>query len=432
MATGMNMVINTVAKMVRRHRTSDLDLGSLRRRRPTEWGIRLALALIAAWLGYVAVMQSVAMSVQIGSPITAHRLAPGNGFITGQLSAEFSLPDASNPERARSIDLARLALLQDPTSVDAAVTLAGHAQLNGDTASARRLFAYSQILSRHDLRTQSWAIQDAGARGSVPDTLRHYDTILRTSQDATTVLYPALASAISDPKIRAALVKTLSHQPSWTQGFIGYVGANSPDPEATASFFLALQRAQVQVADSAAAAVVNALISKQQFNRAWSYYASTRKGADRRTSRDPKFAANIDTPTPFDWTPSNDDSISATIQRSGRGGVFTFAAPASIGGEVLQQVEMLAPGDYVLEGRSEDVEQPTESMQPYWSLVCQGARELGRSSLSNSTAGNGHFSARFTVPVGCPVQILALNARPSSNVSGVSGQIDWVLLRPAE
>lgn len=405
-------------------------MGRLRfvpKRDPKEWAVRSALALSAVWLCYLAVTQSLAMALQSSQLDRAHMMAPNNGFITGLWSRSLSGPEATPADRNRSDSIAKLALLQDPTSVEAVATLGLNAQIKWDTAAARRDFAYSQLLSRRDFQTQIWAIQDAGVRGDIPAALKHYDIALRVSPEGPN-LYPALAYAIIDPAVRQELVKTLAGQPSWAQGFIDYVGANGRDPLATASFFQSLRRAGVPVSDGATAGVVNALVSAKMIDQAWSYYESARRVASREMLRNSDFSVELDAPSVFDWVPMNDGSISSSIQRSGKGGVFTFAAPPSIGGVVLQQLQLLQPGDYVLAGRSSDIDQSDDSM-PYWSLSCQNGHELGRINVPNSNTANGRFAGTFMVPSDCPVQLLNLNIRPSSSISGVSGQIDQVVLR---
>jgi hypothetical protein len=272
-------------------------------------------------------------------------------------------------------------------------------------------------------------IQDAVIRNDIPDAIRHYDILLRTSTAVSTVLFPALASAIIDPNVRSALVGALSNHPNWGNGFIDYLAGNGSDPQPTVALFRDLRRAGILVNDGDSALVISALVAAGDADDGWSYYQSVRPGADRRMSRDPRFNARLDRPAPFDWTPINEGGISTSIQQGDKGGVFVFQAPPSVGGVMLRQLQMLPAGEYVLDGRSEGIDQPVNS-RPYWTLSCHSGRELGRIPLPNSTVWNGRFSGRFTVPADCPIQVLALNALPSNSISGVEGQIDWTILRP--
>ncbi|WEK44376.1 MAG: hypothetical protein P0Y64_06105 [Candidatus Sphingomonas colombiensis] len=399
--------------------------GILLRRSAGEWGARIALALFAAMVGAWSVMQSLAYSERGVTPELAHRLAPGDGRITALLSEKLSGPEATTAQRAEADGLARLALRQDPTAVPAAATLGIDAQIRGDTAQARRVFAYAQMLSRRDLRTQLWAIEDTVSRGDVAEALRQYDITLRTSTYGSDLLFPVMVNAIADPAIRNALIHTLAARPAWTQSFIEYA-ANGADPRTVSTLFAGLRRVGVPISGNARAVLVNALLKDNFYDEAWAYYASIRPGADRRMSRDPHFTATLDTPSPLDWVAINDAGISAVIQ----GGVFDFSAPASVGGPMLRQMQLLPVGNYVLRGRSQNLDQPPGS-RPYWTLTCQDGRELGHVEIPNSAQGGGNFTGRFSVLAGCAVQYLMLVARSSDAVAGVSGQIDRVQLAPA-
>lgn len=403
---------------------------SLEGRSPVQWGVRILLAIGAGFLGYGAVAHSLAYTLRGGAIERAHLLAPHDGRFTALLSEKRAGATATAAERVEADRLARLALIQDPTAVAAIATLGINAQIRGDTAAARRLFAFSHKLSRRDLRTRLWLIEDAVGREDVDGALRNYDIALRTSRHAPDLLFPVLANAISDPEIRASLERTLAAQPVWTQGFIDFIPANGPDPRATARLFKGLGRAGVPLSEAARTSIINVLVAHRFVDDAWSYYASQHRGADLRRSRDPRFTASPDHPSLFDWVPAaGNPGILASIQRGEEGGIFDFAAPPSVGGALLQQLQMLPPGSYVLEGLSSGIDQP-ESSLPYWTLSCLEGRELGRVALPNSAQAKGRFAGRFIVPEGCPVQYLRFAARPSNKASGTSGQLHQALLRP--
>lgn len=398
------------------------------RRSATEWGVRSGLALGAAVLGYISVTHTLAYTVRVDTTEHAHMLAPGDGRITALAAQRLAGVGASPADRNRSDALARLALQQDPVAVVAVTTLGLNAQVKGNTASARRLFAYAGRLSRRELQTQLWAIEDGVGRSDVPTILYNYDIALRTSQNASEILFPILASALGDPEIRGALVKTMIGRPVWGPSFINFASANASS-EAATSFFRRLSRVGLPITDEPRARLVASMIKQGNVSEAWAYYATFRRGANRRSSRDPKFAADTASPTPFDWVPANDDGITTSIQRNGSLGVFDFAAPSSVGGALLRQVQMLLPGEYTLVGHSMAIDQEPNA-RPYWSLTCNDGRELGRFEVPNSAQGNGRFNGRFLVPSNCAVQTLMLVARPVDSVNGLSGQIDHVMIAP--
>jgi len=399
------------------------------RRSTGEWLVRGLITLVALLLAYVSLSQTLASVVRRGNPERALALAPNDGRSAAALAQKLSGPEASARQRARASALARSALREDPTTAAAASTLGLNIQLTGDATRARRLFAYAERLSRRDLQTQIWAIEDAVARGDVSGALRHYDIALRTSRDASGLLFPVLATAIAEPGVRQALATTLLGRPAWAASLIDYLAATGPEPRATAALFTQLRRGGIMINPAASAGVINALVARGALDDAWRYYASLRGVTDRGRSRDPGFAANLDAPSSFDWVPINASGSSASIQRTEKGGLVDFSAASSVGGTLLQQVQLLPPGNYRLDGHSIAIEQPAGAA-PFFSLTCQGGQQLGRVEVPNSAVAGGRFSGRFNVPPGCPIQVLMLVAQPSTAVGGLSGQLDRVSLTP--
>lgn len=399
------------------------------RRSVTEWTVRCILAAATLGMGWVSVANTLGYSLHRADPERAHALAPRDGRITAQLARELASAEANSVDRLRADLLARQALRQDPTAVAAIATLGLNAQVRGDTAGARRSFTYAERLSRRDLQTQLWAIEDAVGRGDIPGALRHYDIALRTSRNAPDLLFPVLGSAITESSVRDSLIKRLAAKPIWGTDFVAYVAGNSPYPSATASLFLALRKSSVPVPEQADTKLIVELVARNELELAWSYYSRIRVGVDRRRSRDPRFTADLSFPSPFDWVPINDAGTSASIQRSDEAGQFDFSAPASVGGPLLQQLQLLPPGNYRIDGHSIGIDQPPAAV-PYWTLTCPSGRELGRVAVPNSNEAGGAFAGRFSVPSDCTVQTLTLIARPSNALGGLSGQIDRVQLSP--
>lgn len=403
--------------------------GFLKRRRLV-WGLRAAVALITAAVGYISVTRTLAGVLEDRDPARAHALAPNDARVAAALAEKKFTDNPDGNPLSATAQLARRAILRDPTTVKAVSTLGFQAQMRGDTAKARRTFDYAQMLSRRHLTTQLWEIENAVSRGAVAETLRHYDIALRTSKRAPDALFPVLGSAISEQEVRDDLIVLLRQRPLWAGDFVGFVAAGGTDPKAVAQLFQGLRGSGVPITAEAVSFLVNRLIDVGEIDDAWRYYASARGVSDRRMSRDPSFGSNLSTPSVFDWVPNNDAGIVTSFQRGPSGGVFDFATSSGIGGMLLQQLQLLPPGNYRLEGRSAGIEQPAGSL-PYWTLSCRGGGEIGRVVVPNSTQAGGRFAGSFTVPAQCPLQTLGLVVRSSDAVGGVSGQILQVRLRPS-
>lgn len=397
-------------------------------RSSAEWGSRLLLATIAMFLAYIVVTRTLATVLVSREPQRAYMIAPNDGRIAGTWSAYLSGITANQAQPARSDAVARSALLRDPTAVAAVATLGLNAQVRGDTARARQIFAYSAKLSRRDLRTQLWTIEDAVDRNDVPAALRQYDITLRTARSGGELLYPILASAITDPNIRRELIRTLDAGTPWGNDFVIYAAAASRNPKAIVQLLTGMKQAGIIVPESAQQRAVDALIGAADFDNAWSYYSSIRFGADRSGSRDSRFTGGYAAPTQFDWTVIDTDGTSSTIQADPQGGRFDFVVSGNAQGALLRQVQLLSAGNYALEGKVVGID-PSNGVLPYWLLSCRDGRELGRVEI----ATNGRFTGTMRVPAqGCVAQTLTLMARPSNEIPGVAGQVTEARLRPVQ
>ncbi|RYD24497.1 MAG: hypothetical protein EOP89_11300, partial [Lysobacteraceae bacterium] len=184
------------------------------RRSGVEWSVRAVLALLAVTLGYIGVTQSLANLMKARKPSWAYELAPSDGRMAGSFAKARLLAEPGTSRRARAGQLAQRALRQDPMVVPAVITLGLMAQLDGNILQARRLFRFSDRLTRRDQQAHLWAIQDEVEQGDIPAALRRYDLALRTSRTAPDLLFPVLASASAEPEVMTELVKTLAARPA--------------------------------------------------------------------------------------------------------------------------------------------------------------------------------------------------------------------------
>ena len=416
--------------MGRRRRKRGLKSEFARRSR-REWSIRIGLAFGALVLGYFSTAHSLANVIAKVDPATAYAIAPGNGVIAAKYAQEAFTIAPTMEANSKPADLARRALLADPTAVEALTVLGFQAQLRGEVARADRIFSYSTALSRRELRPRIWAIEKAVDRGDVADALRNYDIALRTSNSAARDLYPTLAAALSEPRIRADLLTILANDPVWGDGFLAYAATSGVEPEGAVALFREGRKVGLEVDDDLSFALVNVLVSQNKFENAWAYYKSFRPQAQRNRSRDPGFAMQADDGAAFDWRVGHDARLGAAILRNGKGGLLDFAVPPSTGGQLVRQTQLLPAGKYRLVGRSSGLDQPRTS-RPYWVLTCSDGREMGRFSVPNSDERGGRFSGQFTVAQDCDAQTLSLVARASDDIMGVTGQILEAQLVPEQ
>ena len=396
---------------------------------PLIWAGRAVLGITALATAYFAGAQSLATAMRRGHEEQAYALAPWDAQIIGRYARSIVSTAPGRSTFSRAHLLARKALTREATEIDAIVALGMEAQLRGDVDAARTFFGFAQTLSRRELQTQLWSIEDAVARGDVPHALQQYDITLRTSKTARGILFPILASAIADSAIAEATARTLAGKPRWTSDFIYYVAKQGTDPVAATRLFARLKRLGVTVSDAANAALIDALIGKRLYMQAWSVYADFHSGSSRLQSRDPHFANNQGSRSAFDWQLLGDDGVSTAIERSDNGNVLTFSTTSGAAGLMARQLQLLPPGDYIVRGRSARIDLP-EAARPFLQLSCLDGRPLQKVDLPNSNLQGGGFKGRLMVPRDCPVQYLSLIARPYDMGSRIEGEISEIALLP--
>lgn len=396
-----------------------------------EWIVRGAIALAAALVGIASVSNTIANGITKFDPMRAMALAfgPGSGMMLGNAAEQLFMLEPSADENSEAAQMARSALLADATAADAAGVLALQAQLRGDINLGRRLFKYSRELSRRELQTHIWAIEEAVKRGDIDNAIINYDLALRTSKKSRELLFPILASAISEPKVSSRLLDTMAGRPVWGKDFIDFLTASGKNPKVAVSFVESGKDIDLPVDDTNRSNLVNALAEQGLFWDAWKYYASFRPNVSREKSRNATFSSIIQQPAVFDWTPVNSDGVAVSIIAGDGGGEVDFSVTPSTGATLLRQIQVLPAGDYRFEGRTRNIEQP-ESSRPYWVISCSNGPEITRMTIPNSGMDDSGISRQFSIPSGCAVQALSLVARPSDHITGVSGQITRAQIVP--
>lgn len=394
------------------------------------WVARGALALGLLVLAYQGTVGSLANAVAKVDPARAAALAPDSGVVLARYAQDSFARAPSKDPQSLPARLARRALLADATAADALTVLGFQARLRGDKALADEVFGYSLALSRRELRPRLWAIEEAVEKGDIAAALRNYDIALRTSRDAAGMLYPTLGAALSEPRIRAELIRILATKPAWTEEFAEYVARRGIEPVGFIALLAEGRSLGLNVPDELRAHVVNALVSQDKPDQAWAFYRSYRDNVQRDRSRDPAFTYGGAVRAAFDWQTAVDTRLSVAILSEGKKGLLDFSVPPNSSGELVRQYQVLPKGEYRLHGRSRGLVQP-ENSRPFWVLSCADGRELGRVVVSDSRTNDGRFAGRFTVPQECRVQILSLMARPNEDIMGMAGQIERVELLPA-
>jgi len=312
-------------------------------------GIALAAALVGTF--YVVLGVTGAGVFQYRAPDLVRQL--GWTSAEAQAAQALRLADPRAPARAHAeaSELARAALRRDPTSVAAVRALGLVAAENNEVDRATRLFRYAEKLSRRDLTTELWLIEDAVRRNNVPDALVHYDRAMKTSLPIRSSLFPILRRALEDPAVRKAFVPILARHPNWRYHFLlEFVGDRKVSPVA---LYEVLRRARLDPQSPGEMellpSALTRLVSAGEFDRAEDLFRHT-GGRSVPGLRNGGFD---DAPStiPFDWQLSADPDLAVSLEPATNGGTGMVLAWMSrdVGGlEVARQFLRLTPGPYRL------------------------------------------------------------------------------------
>ncbi|QDZ06974.1 hypothetical protein FPZ24_05335 [Sphingomonas panacisoli] len=388
--------------------------------------IRCLIGLVLVGAGYLAIIRNVAAAWSKADPVSAMSVFGGDARVMARAAQVMMERPAANGSQAAAVALARKALSRDGTAVSAVDTLGLSAALAGNNSVANNWFAYSERLSRRDLPTQLYLLEKAVNDGNVKEALRHYDIALRSANDSgTSLLFPILRNATSDPLIRRELAQTLRGKPIWSSGFLVDLVRNGPDYSAAAELLLDARRGGLPIEPDLDETLLGNLVARGETASAWQYYKSIHPAAARVLIRNGTFKSVGAASTPFDWqlVPGSGVSVELGAGQDDRG--LDYRLSPTVVATVARQTLLLPPGRYRLDSVLREASQMLKS-GPYWELKCGDERSLASLEMGGPIENSKKFSIDFTVPPKCETQSLALTVRASDDVQGATGLVDSV------
>lgn len=317
-----------------------------------------------------------------------------------------------SPTRLRALELQRDALASirsQAINPEAFRTLAFSKDVLGDPAGAARLMTFSHQLSRRDLLTQIWLIEQKVRSGDLPGALHHYDVALSVSTDSAELLFPILAEALTDDRIRRAFVSKFKEDPDWLAPFVGFFLEKRSDPQ---TLFNMVARAGGMPRQKAFAPFESWLLSRLA-NEGWPdaariYYrslAGARLDIVNRASFDaddvsPRFA-------PLTWDLAESADYGASIEQQEHANVMRLAAQPGERAIVARKLFFLPSGTRSLKIVYRGDSGGGAAMVSMMCLKRNGATEFMRQSL-NVSQGRHVLETALPVPVGCLAQRLQM------------------------
>jgi tetratricopeptide (TPR) repeat protein len=365
-------------------------------------GLRLvaliAIALVSLWLslavttGLVYAPRDPAVSV------------PGWHSATAEAEAAVAL--LQQGQQASDLDrvsvMADRALRRDPLNVVAARALGAVAAFREQQDTARRWLEYAQWLSRRDLPTQLWLIEDAVAQGNIDLALRHYNIALNTNRSSESVLFPILIAASADSQVAKPLASLVQKRPLWWERFIDALISNSTSPAGLVTLMeaahLDIDRANEQ---QLAFRTIQRLFQINAEPEAFAFYQRV-SGSGQVTVRNGSFENGNPLP-PFDWELTDQPDLSAGItvgpdKQHPR--ALRLTSSNGKGGKAAHQMLHLRPGRYLLSALV-GAEQSDILQRPRIRVSCRGGHPGWLVDLPFSAPG-GEKGTSITQPFSVP------------------------------
>jgi O-antigen ligase len=388
-----------------------------RRQRARRWPYAAA-ALAAAAIGAQVMTIYVAQAaVRKGNGTTGASLRPQNGPGLA-LAAEEQLKAHQNAE-ARN--LATEAIRRAPLSAVALRVLATLDDLEhrGGMAAWR----VASATGWRDTATQYWAMQQALLNKEYDTAAIRADALLRTSNEDNRERLGTIRAVSANAPFRKALIGRMLLDPPWRSAYFA-VPANASDQQvagvySTLAELLAMHR---PVAGPDSRSVMAALIARKHYDQAIAVHraispASGAAGPIAGLDFNNSAEYYIDQATPFDWNVSSSGGSIASVEQSGNQRVLVLETD---GRELYQPVRKylaLEPGryrlGYAMRGAIDTPEtfgigiRCADSVQPL----------AGSSAADLPGSGPVERAMDFVVPAGCPLQLLAFEAKATGEVA---------------
>lgn len=391
------------------------------------------ILIVAAMVGWVATATTLATIVRRSDPVAAMRWwDDAETLASGAMALLQQNQSRATVERARA--LALRAAEREPVNVAAVRTLGIIADLDRRPNEARRYFLYAERLSRRDLPTQLWLIEDNVRRNQVEGALRHYDRALRASRGTRGALLPVLVRASGDPSVIEPLTRLVSGRPPWWPMFADQLvreGRSMPGLFRV-SRGLRLDPG-IEEERQLLARFLGRLADAGDFGSAYSLYAQAREpGGMSELLRDGGFEASGPYLPPFDWQLTDEPDLAAIRRPSEirRGTSLALEANNGRGGDVARQLLALPPGRYRISLLAGGEGVP--SSRPMLSVRCAGeGQQLMRLELPSDAETGTRTGAEFRVASAeCRYQWLAISARSETDGSDARAWVDDITIRP--
>lgn len=383
-------------------------------------GLTIAGALaLAALSGAV----SIAGITRNDRPDIALLLLPFDAVANARM-ADILLQSQPPGPRDQIIAHAQASLVRTPLSPSAARILGLVAGDQAPGGVAERRIRFADRLSRRDLGTNLWLIEEAVKRNDVAGALDRYDIALRTTPLAHGVLYPVLAGALADSEfVEPFIAMTRRRNPTWLADFLPWALQKGGATENVAAIVSRLPAAWASRDRILAVTTLGQLVGEKRFAAAARFLdapvAQAAGSGGLVSTRRLIPLADGRGLAPFSWSLAASSDLGAEADGTG---ASAWAGNGTTGAAVSRLLA-LPPGTYRLRAGWRSIEGEGSAA---WTLTCAG--EEGR-YLSTLRAPS--VAVLFQVSADCPAQTLQLVLTPGTSSSELKVSVSNPAIDPA-
>ncbi len=382
------------------------------------------IIIIGGWLAWQVVTTGVAgLAVRSANPALLAAFGTPAHPDAGAMLAERLLVAGNKTAAAQT---AYRMVLADPSN-DRALRVLGLAkEAAGDRDAGATIMRQAAGLGWRDTPTQLWALRDAAMRDDAITVMQRADALARRNRSPELTQAVFLA-ALNEPRLRAALVDSLSKQPVWRTSFFANVRQRLPVNAASGmeTLFRDLQARRIAIAPGEWLNYVDRLIDLGDYAHAraiWAKAFAVPAGRLAAAPYDGDFALAAVRPdgapvSQFEWVLNPD--LSGAVSFAGGTGGAALSLPTQLtnGAVIASQVVMLAPGTHQLSAR---IEGDASAAAAGWTITCLPSAQPLPRRLPRG-ADDELSTVVFDVPAnGCGAQRVMLTGREQLEAQAVS------------
>lgn len=308
----------------------------------------------------------------------------------------------------------RAAIAANPAEGRAYAALGRLLEARGEAEPARQAMETAARLAPQRSDVQREVAGYWMRQGDLPRALTHWNTVLRHRADLRSVVFPELLQLAGDPANHAAFLTLLGEPVPWWPAFFVHAADKAPDLDTARVLFGLTQGGPNAPNPDMLRAWLARLQKDGQWLEAWFVWLNS-LGKQEIGRLGNLYNGSFEAPISnlgFDWITHRHPAFSldtaATYDSSGERALrVTFRGPR-VQFRHLYQHLMLPPGQFLLQGRVRpDKLQAPQGM--HWALYCLGSNQpIATTQRFRGSEPWTRFRTEFSIPEGCPVQLLRL------------------------